>query len=160
MDEEIRLSLTLPLDSEGFLRRECPTCEREFKWKPGQEDAAESAAVPNGGYFCPYCAIQAPPDSWNTSAQVALVHSVVSREVINPMLDDFGRELDDIAHGSGGMLSVTSSGDPVDELTQLTELDDMRLVEFSCHVSEPVKVLEDWDRQVHCLICAVSLPAP
>ena len=29
---EIRLSVPFPLDSEGFLRRECPSCRREFKW--------------------------------------------------------------------------------------------------------------------------------
>lgn len=44
--------MSVPLDSEGFLRRECPTCEREFKWKPAGEDE-EATPAPEGGYFCP-----------------------------------------------------------------------------------------------------------
>lgn len=32
MDDEIKISVSIPLDDDGFLRRECPTCEQEFKW--------------------------------------------------------------------------------------------------------------------------------
>ena len=37
MNDEIRVPVSLPLDSDGFLRRECPTCEREYKWFSHQE---------------------------------------------------------------------------------------------------------------------------
>ncbi len=30
-DDKVSFGMTIPLDSDGFLRRECPTCEREFK---------------------------------------------------------------------------------------------------------------------------------
>lgn len=33
--------MTIPLDSDGFLRRECPICEREFKWRPSEAEAEE-----------------------------------------------------------------------------------------------------------------------
>jgi hypothetical protein len=26
-------------------------------------------------------------------------------------------------------------------------------VDFDCHPTEPVKVLDDWDKSVYCLIC-------
>jgi hypothetical protein len=78
MSDEVRLSMSLPLDGEGFLRRECPTCEREFKWlpSPDPEDDVEVAATTEGAeapesYYCPYCAVSAPPDTWMTKAQVA-----------------------------------------------------------------------------------------
>jgi hypothetical protein len=32
----------------------------------------------------------------------------------------------------------------------------MRRVDFLCHPAEPVKVLDDWGRPVHCLICGES----
>ena len=57
MDEK-STQMSVPLDSDGFLRRECPTCEREFKWFNSEEGRGEP--VPEGGYVCPYCAIQAP----------------------------------------------------------------------------------------------------
>jgi hypothetical protein len=37
MSDEVQLSMSLPLDGDGFLRRECPTCEREFKWLPSPD---------------------------------------------------------------------------------------------------------------------------
>jgi hypothetical protein len=29
----------------------------------------------------------------------------------------------------------------------------MTRVDFECHPTEPVKVLDDWDNPVHCRIC-------
>ena len=29
------MEVSFPLDSDGFIRRECPHCEREFKWHHG-----------------------------------------------------------------------------------------------------------------------------
>ena len=40
-----------------------------------------------------------------------------------------------------------------DEPEPLTEVDDMTRVDFSCHPTEPIKVLDDWDKSVFCLIC-------
>lgn len=59
MSDEVRLSMSIPLDSEGFARWECPTCEREFKSLP-TPDGQEPVPVADGGYFCPYCGVQAP----------------------------------------------------------------------------------------------------
>ncbi len=71
MSDEVSLSVSLPLDSDEFLRRACPTCEREFKWLASQGDDDPTPA-PDGGYFCPYCAIQAPVDAWHTTPQIAM----------------------------------------------------------------------------------------
>lgn len=151
-DDEVSVEMSVPLDSDGFLRRECPTCEREFKWLAATDDD-EAADPPDGGYFCPYCAIQAPPDAWFTEAQLELAENVVAREVIGPMLDDFGRDLKNIGRSSGGFIDVSGSYDTTDEMDPLTEEDDMRRVDFSCHPGEPVKVLDHWDSAVHCLMC-------
>ena len=40
--DKVTLGMTIPLDSDGFLRRECPTCEREFKWRPSEAEAEEA----------------------------------------------------------------------------------------------------------------------
>lgn len=34
-------STSVPLDSDGFMRRECPNCEQQFKWRPSQDDDPE-----------------------------------------------------------------------------------------------------------------------
>lgn len=35
----------------------------------------------------------------------------------------------------------------------LIEPDDMTAVASPCHPYEPVKVLDDWDQPLHCLVC-------
>lgn len=156
-DDEISLSMSVPLDSDGFLRRECPTCEREFKWLPSSgDDDAEVTPTPDGGYFCPYCAIQAPDGQWFTQAQIELAQNMVATQVVGPMLDDFSRDLNRVGRRSGGLLSVSATYDAPDEMEPLTEADDMKRVDFRCHPGEPVKVLDGWDEPVYCLICGNS----
>src|SRR5687767_1509501 len=105
MSNDVELSVSFPLDSDGFLRRECPTCEREFKWRY-IEDEGESEPMPDGGNFCPSCAVQAPPDSWFTKPQQVLVESTIHREIVGPALDEFGRSLRDMSRRSDGFLKV------------------------------------------------------
>lgn len=152
-DNEVTLAISVPLDSDGFLRRECPTCEREFKWLSSTNEEYVTEPVPDGGYFCPYCGIQAPPSSWFTHAQLELVENMVATEVVEPMLKDFGKTIEGIGRASGGLMTAKMEFDEPDEVDPLTEADDMRRVDFACHPSEPVKVLDDWDKQVRCLLC-------
>ncbi len=149
-DDDVTVGMSVPLDSDGVLRRECPTCEREFKWLPSTSDDDEAAPPPDGGYFCPYCAIQAPDSSWFTKAQIELATNTLATDVVGPMMKDFGR---DLARSSGGFLKVTATYEEPEEMEPLTEDDDMKRVDFGCHPGEPVKVLDDWDRPVHCLMC-------
>lgn len=151
-DEVIRTSISLPLDSDGFLRRECPTCEREFKWLPSEHD--ESVAADPSGYYCPYCAVQAN-DGWLTKAQAERAQTTVMRDVVDPMLDDFARNL---GRSSSGMFKMNVNRERSPEPPELSEPDDMRRIDFPCHPSEPLKVLEDWTGPLHCLICGTPAP--
>jgi hypothetical protein len=146
------LSMAVPLDSDGFLRRECPTCEREFKWRPSPEDE-EAQPPPEGGYFCPYCAVQAPINSWWTKQQVTTMKSRVFDEVIRPEMDKLA---DAAASTSGDFLQVSVEVTGPEKAPPLTESDDMRRVDFTCHPGEPVKVLDDWTQMVHCLLCGLT----
>jgi hypothetical protein len=152
-DDEVALAMSLPLDSDGFLRRECPTCDREFKWFPNTDDEVASTEAPDGGYFCPYCGVQAPDGQWFTKPQIELATNMVTTQVVGPMLKDFTRGWQDIGRKSGGLLSVSGSYDEPDAMDPLIETDDMTRVDFACHPGEPVKVLDDWDGLVRCLTC-------
>ena len=154
--DEIELSMSLPLDGDGFLRRECPTCERDFKWLPAQDDADHTRdAEVVASYFCPYCVVSAPPDAWLTKAQVTVMHDIVRRELIDPEMDKLKREIAKVNRSSGGFLGISASLDRDEPETapELSEVDDMRRVEFGCHPAEPVKVLDEWTGAVHCLVC-------
>jgi hypothetical protein len=71
--------LSLPSDADGFVRRQCPACRREFKTRPHRCDGAamlravmSRVAHGNPGeiplespvHACPYCAHQAPGEGW------------------------------------------------------------------------------------------------
>lgn len=152
-DDDVTLEMPMPLDSDGFLRRECPTCEREFKWLYTPEDEGTAAPTIDGGYFCPYCGIQAETNTWLTQTQVELAQNMVATQVLGPMLKRFGDDIKGIGRSSGGMMSGEVKYDAPDELDPLTEVDDMTRVDFECHPTEPVKVLDDWEKPVRCLIC-------
>ena len=106
IDELLQAAVRVPVEQQDeFLRRECPTCEREFKWLPASEDD-DAASMLNGGYFCPYCGVQAPDDAWFTEAQLALARSIAEAEVVEPMLSKFS---DDIARTFRGAGTTTRS---------------------------------------------------
>lgn len=147
-DDIVKTSMTVPLDSDGFLRRECPTCEREFKWLPS-EGETEGSTPDTAGYYCPYCGVQAR-EGWLTKAQIELARATVVQEFVDPILDDFSRKLQS---SSSGIFKVTASRDRSPEPPKLSEPDDMRRVDFSCHPTEPIKALDGWTGPVHCLIC-------
>jgi hypothetical protein len=152
-NDEVTLGMSVPLDSDGFLRRECPTCKREFKWLPSTTEDPGAEKPSDGGYFCPYCGIQAPDGSWFTKAQVEFAQNMVATEVVGPLLKDFVRKANSTSRRSGGMVKMSARYDPPDKMDSLTDADDMQRVDFECHPSEPIKVLDEWNHSVYCLIC-------
>lgn len=155
-DARVSREMSIPLDSDGFLRRECPTCEREFKWLHNPEGGATGEIPSDGGYFCPYCGIQAQAGNWLTKAQVELAQRLVANRVVGPMLEKFADDLRNIGRNSRGMVRAEVTHDAPEEPEPLTEGDDMTRVDFGCHPTEPVKVLDDWDGEVFCLVCGQS----
>ncbi len=149
MSDEYQTSMSVPLDSDGFLRRECPTCEQEFKVFVHQEegDEADAQGASPGGYYCPYCAIQADPNAWFTKSQLEAAESQLMNEFVGPMLDEFKRSIESSPFVS---VNVNKTDEPVSELT---ESDDMRRVDVACHSETPVKVAVDHAGPVHCMIC-------
>lgn len=69
--------MNLPLDTDGFLRRACPGCTGEFKWRPDQPDNQGVEEAEPGGYCCPHFGHQAPADEWNTADQNTFIEGVV-----------------------------------------------------------------------------------
>lgn len=140
-------SINVPLDSDGFLRRECPNCDRQFKWYQSQEDDPVEAV---SQYHCPLCGQSAGLDMWWTKEQLEHAKAAIlpdaMREIQNAIDDSFkgAKNITFKASNDLGAIPVA----PV-----LNEPDDMLIVEPPCHPSEPVKVPEDSTPPFHCLIC-------
>jgi uncharacterized Zn-finger protein len=126
----MELRLELPLDSDGFLRRQCPHCEREFKWKHEEADVPDRTDV-----FCPYCGTQSSTDQCWTNAQVEAMQAAAGQEMLLGL------------KGSGFDVTIKPPPPP------LVEPDDMDPVASPCHPTEPVKVQESWTDPIHCLVC-------
>lgn len=145
------ISLEIPLDKDGFVLRECPACEREFRWHISPDDDGGEPTPPDG-YFCPYCGKRASPDSWFTQAQVDFLSASAMHQVVGPQLDEI---LGGFAMESPSLkIEVTGSVGAAEPASLEENLDaETRRVDFSCHPAEPLKVDPDWEGKLHCLIC-------
>ena len=152
MDEEIRVRVSLPLDSDGFLRRECPSCEREFKWFSHNE--GDPNAEPVTQYFCPLCGQPSGLDSWWTPAQLEYGYGSAGGAIDQVVKD----AMSDLLKGMKGFTYKPNSSFSLDIETpdSLVEPDDMVMVEPPCHPNEPLKVPEDATDRVHCLVCGTA----
>lgn len=149
MSDDFSVPVSGPLDSDGFLRRECPNCEQEFKWFSHQD--GDPDAEPVDQYFCPRCGVAANTDAWWTPEQLDHAQGVAA-----PELDRFVQ--DAMKSAFKGVKGSTHEPNPnftlgIDAPQPLTEPDDMVIVGPPCHPNEPLKVPEDALGQVHCLIC-------
>jgi endogenous inhibitor of DNA gyrase (YacG/DUF329 family) len=156
-ESEMEISVAIPLDEDRFLMRECPACEREFRWHLSEEESPEQSAEEEDvaeeqrELYCPYCGKQSAPDNWFTEAQIEFLQANAMHE-IGPQLDGIfgGMERD------SGFLRVEVDGSLDPGKPEPLEEDlakEARRVDFSCHPEEPVKVDPGWEKPIHCLIC-------
>ena len=155
---DIQLSMSLPLDKDGFLRRECPDCKRQFKWLP--TPAAESLGPRYVGsgrvYFCPYCYLPAAPSAWWTSEQLEYAKVLRLQKVwagvasIPGVLRRMNRP--------DSLIKITATAPTISSPEPLHEVDDMVRVDVPCHPNEPLKIDADWTEEIACLICGIRYP--
>jgi hypothetical protein len=156
----IEIPLSLPLDDDGFLRRECPECLREFKWHHGPIEGAPDNMPTAEEYYCPYCGQLAGLDQWWTQAQLEYVRETAAAEAMPKLIDQIRTSLRS-SSGSGFRVEVeTSSENPVPPAPLVEGELDMIMVASPCHTYEPVKILGDWDSPVHCLVCGSPYVLP
>jgi hypothetical protein len=150
----VQVDVKLPLDVDGFLRRECPNCEREFKWHHGKTDAAPEGFIYPDVYWCPLCGKSATHGSWWTPEQLAFARESAA----GPILDELTDELRSSFTSSRNSfikfeLKQNDRPDPPDPLV---ESDDMVMIAPPCQPWEPVKVPEDASEPFYCLVCGES----
>jgi hypothetical protein len=145
----MEFSVPIPLDADGFVRRECPNCGRQFKWHDGPANEEAEAHVAPPAYHCPLCGTPAGPDSWNTREQVEYAIGLATPTIMSAVQDELAAAF----RGNKFITFERGSGDDVDLPESLTEPDDMMIVASPCHSYEPVKVPEDAGSRFYCLIC-------
>ncbi|MHB1004925.1 MAG: hypothetical protein ACYC3S_04690 [Chloroflexota bacterium] len=157
---ELPIPMELPLDTNGFLRRECPNCKRQFKWLPSQpqDQVVAELAAEVDAYHCPYCWQPAGQDAWWTAEQLEYARQTAMAEAMGPALRRFARGIRHI-NKQGGFVHLRTEVPSVSRPDALIEPDDMVRVDFPCHPEEPLKVDATWEGELACLACGIHYPA-
>lgn len=154
----MNLPLELPVDNDGFLRRECPRCHKPFKWHAGPaNEEAESHPHPPA-FYCPTCGKPAGPGEWMTQEQQEYARNLA----ISVLMQELGNELGDAFNGLNSQylrVEKTGSLDTPDVPMPLSEPDDMAIIVSPCHSYEPVKVLDYAKSPFYCLVCGAAFAA-
>lgn len=146
------MDVSLPLDHDGFLRRECPHCVQQFKWHHGPANAEAEQQQPTESYHCPHCGQPAGPDSWWTQEQLDLINGTITGQATRMVNDMLGNAFKGMRSNNFVQVTVTKADEP-DLPDPLVEPDDMTVIASPCHSWEPVKVPEDATSPFYCLVC-------
>lgn len=160
--------VTLPVDSQGYVRRECPHCRRQFKVRGGPCDGAtvqrylgrhllfenhDEIARDDAIAHCVYCGKDAPSDEWCTPQQRAWlerVADVLSKEIRYEQMQHPMRTLS--LNPSPTFVAVP----PPERLPEMrAEYDDLRRASFFCCV-EDVKIEGHWRQPIYCPRCGAE----
>lgn len=143
----MEIPVEFPLDSDGFLRRECPNCKGEFKWHHGPTADTPDGFIYPQVHWCPRCGRPAPLDAWWTQAQLDYQQAVLAVST-GDILDEAFKSV----RGDRLKLETNSSAMPPwpDPLVEPT---DMHMSAPPCHPWEPVKVPSEAQAPFYCLLC-------
>lgn len=79
-------------------------------------------------------------------------------EVLGPELEEFQRSIGEI-NQSGSIVQISMDVTVPSQPEPLIEPNDMVRVDFPCHPEKPLKVAENWEAEVSCLVCGIRYPA-
>ena len=169
----IEIDIDLPLDEQGFLRRECPLCNRQYKIFKSEEErenlireivnynlAERNATTDNDSsdnieyLYCPYCLQKAPKEQWWTQEQLSYIRMYVDNIVVK-MIND---TMDNIARNVNRLNSpYVRMKKPHKKRLQTEpwippEINDMTVVELPC-CNTKMKIIEEWRDNIACYIC-------
>lgn len=172
----IEKNISFPLDDEGFFRRECPLCCREFKVLLENEELndikqkgidsfmieqseknaqSEEGDEPDREFTCPYCGQSSSINSWWTEEQNAYIKvyvenimaKLVNENLIRPLKRNFGKS-------SSGLISLEFKGDEIRQKEPWIspESNDMEIFNLPC-CNRKLKIKEEWKDKVYCFFC-------
>lgn len=152
------IPISLPLDHDGFLRRECPHCLQEFKWHHGPANEEAELAENPETYHCPLCGEPAGSDSWWTQNQIEHIQQASLPAALQTIEDELGGLFRGVSNKHFSVKQTKSFSAPEAPMP-LVEKDDMTIITSPCHAYEPVKVPETATSPFHCLVCGSRFAA-
>lgn len=178
--QHVQFSASLSTDRDGFFRRACPSCGREFKTQVDPSDLQWALAaqcrrmgLEVGGTSdddeppplrCPFCGDAAGGSEMHTEATVEYLKRLVYREYVAPQLNRFFSGLEDSfgrGRSSGGFLSISLEFHHSRSLLPVRpihgpEAPDLKIVEFLC-CGKRIKVSDRWVDIRTCTFCSTDV---
>lgn len=164
MSDLVRIpAAAFPRDLDGFLSRECPSCEGRFKLEVAADDAGAEASdlsdeeavaeAESMQRYCPLCHEPVEGNRWWTVEQIEYAREAISASVQSQFQD----MLEDTTRQSSGVLTFRR-GDVAAVPSPPTEDETMVMVIPPCHEDDRLKVPDDWTGEVACHRCGVRYP--
>lgn len=142
--------LKISLDSEGFVRRECPKCEREFKLQTLEKDFQTPPVKNSGEVTCPYCKHRSSADQWWSKNQVKYINDMQSFFAFNFITPKA------LKIKSTPFVTVKTTITQTEEPIMPSEIDDMKRISITC-CERDIKILENWNGDIVCPDCSKTL---
>lgn len=161
-------NLELPQDSQGYVRRECPCCRRQYKTRPSPLDAlclqqelalgvmhrnGDELSQESGRWLCFYCGKPATPRETLTPEQRTWLEGVshaLAQQVRYEQLAHVTRTISD-----NPLLTFAPVRPPPLPKPLPREPDDMRRFYLVC-CAEDVKAASGWEQRYHCPRCGTE----
>nr|VFK42611.1 MAG: TIR domain-containing protein [Candidatus Kentron sp. TC] len=138
------MNISFPTDTDGFLSRECPSCEQRFKVVFGQGSEEPIS-------YCPYCGYNGQ-ECWHTRPQVDYMQAVAADIALGPELKKLERQLKGM---SNGLIEIElKSSLPKPPPAPMETDDPLETLRFPC-CNETIKVTRH--NQHFCIICGTEI---
>jgi hypothetical protein len=179
--DQIQLSISISTDRDGFMRRTCSACGRDFKTEidPAdlqsllssycQKQGLEIGAARKEGthtcfLWCPYCSHQDEAQQMMTEETTDYLKRIAYRECVLPMMNQLFSNLQDSFGGSrrsGGFISLSvefKHSRPIAPVRPIhgPEPGDFKRVTFVC-CNEKIKLSEYWMDVSLCSFCGTQV---
>lgn len=161
------MQISLPLDEDGYFRRECPLCLKEFKVLLTDEERGEfengilnSLVDKNSDetiddeqieHFCPYCGQNSKADAWWTQEQLEYINSIVQNIFAKILNENLINPLKSSSRNNSNIKFEGKEIEAEDSWIQ-PETNDMKIFGLPC-CQRKIKIQDTWDGPVHCYFC-------
>ncbi len=173
----LKFSLSISTDRDHFLRRQCPSCGRDFKTQADEADMAwliapqisrlcleigekdELKQDDQNFLYCPYCEDRIETNDTLTEEALRYIERQIMREYVLPMAHKAFSGSEDNGRSSGDFLSISiryEKGILPPRPIHGPEPADMIEVEFLC-CGKKAKVSERWLSIGKCIFCGTGI---
>lgn len=172
---DIKFNISIPLDEDNYLRRECPNCKSEFKilisddelnqqiqslldnYLSDNTDISDDEDIIKEEieYFCPYCGQSSNSSNWWTQAQLDYA-MVFIKNIANKIINEnLIRELKKMS-SSSNFIKFTGNELKYTEPWIAPEENDMEIFKLPC-CDEMLKLIPDKIiSNYYCFYCGFS----